>query len=147
MIREITVGILKNVDSVNAEMVLKRDLVLVGGKGNPQNGRVEIESKIEIELFKDSKKEYGERSFAVRVKSAGKSGSSWGSRLDKDLPIITHKGDEYLEYFLKAPVHHKYYLDGVEVESTDIIGLPNKSVTDTDYRRVKFKNIVSLDKA
>lgn len=109
------------------------DVTLTGGKKNPQQGRVtKVMNGAHIQLFsnKNGNNAY-ENMVNKRLAAEGKpadfqvSPRKWGHRV-KDVPMVEHNGELYLEaVFIKAGAVH-YLLDGQPVAESDIIGLPVK---------------------
>lgn len=107
--------------------------VLKGGKGNPMQGRVlKVMTGASVMVFSNKRTHGYDAMVRRRLAKEGKDPASfelserpWGTRVP-ELPIVEHKGEQYLEViFLKAG-EVSYLLDGKPIESEKIEGLPQK---------------------
>jgi hypothetical protein len=106
------------------------DVPLLGGKGNPMQGRV-TKRMVGATVMSFQNKNFSAYEAMVkrRLDAEGKdpadfvlSPRAWGTRIP-NMPIVEHKGNYYLEViFLKAGVS-QYLLDGNPIAASDIIGL------------------------
>lgn len=103
---------------------------LTGGKKNPMQGRIKKHMDgASVMVFQNKKSNGYENMVNRRLVTEGKdpetfsvSPRKWGERVE-GLPIVTHKGADYLEViFLKAGKVH-YTLDGSPIEYVDIEGM------------------------
>lgn len=103
---------------------------LLGGKKNPMQGRIEKHMDgSSVMVFTNQKANGYENMVNRRLESEGFDAKTfnvgsraWGERVE-GLPIVTHKGSEYLEViFLKAG-EVRYTLDGDPIEYADIEGM------------------------
>ena len=108
---------------------------LTGGKGNNMQGRVRKHMKGASVMVFQNKNSHGyDNMVKRRLVAEGKdpesfklSARAWGQRVE-NMPIVTHKGAEYLEViFLKAG-EVSYTFDGQPIAKEDINGLPEKPV-------------------
>ena len=104
---------------------------LKGGKSNPHQGRVtKVSRGASVMVFQNKNTNAYENMVERRLKAEGKDPASftlgpraWGTRIE-GTPFIEHKGETYLEViFLKAPKETVYFLDGKEVDASEIQGL------------------------
>jgi hypothetical protein len=130
--------VLKAVTNVNGASFIGIDTittpVLTGGKGNPQQGRVQKRMVgASVMAFQNKKANGYENMVKRRLEKEGKAPESfvlgnraWGTRLE-DLPIVEHIKDgavkHYLEVIFLAPGTIEYLLDGVVVPASQIQGL------------------------
>lgn len=103
--------------------------VLKGGKSNPMQGRVQKHNTGASIMVFQNKKSHGYANMVQRrLEQEGKevkfelSPRKWGHRVP-NLPIVEHKGKQYLEViYLKSGTTH-YTLDGKDIAPEDIQGL------------------------
>lgn len=104
---------------------------LTGGKSNPHQGRVvKVSRGASVMVFQNKNSNAYENMVNRRLIAEGKDPASftlgeraWGTRI-AGTPFIEHKGETYLEViFLKAPKETVYFLDGKEVNASEIQGL------------------------
>jgi hypothetical protein len=104
--------------------------VLTGGKANPMKGRVRKHMDgASVMVFQNKNSNGYENMVNRRLESEGFDAKTfnvgsraWGERVE-GLPIVTHKGADYLEViFLKAG-EVRYTLDGQPIEYADITGM------------------------
>ena len=114
-----------------ANLTYRAPVTLVGGKKNPQQGRVEKANTFMVQIsLKDDA--YGravenrqERADLERNFQAA--GRQWGEKLE-GLPLLVSKaGDISLAVQVMGCLSPVYYLDGVEVSPEVIEGLPVKN--------------------
>ncbi len=104
--------------------------VLAGGKKNLMQGRIEKHMDgASVMVFQNKKSNGYENMVNRRLVAEGKdpetfnvSPRKWGERVE-GLPIVTHKGAEYLEVIFLKSGHVHYTLDGSPIESWLITGL------------------------
>jgi hypothetical protein len=110
------------------------DVVLTGGKGNPQQGRV-TKRMIGATVMSFQNKHFSAYEAMVqrRLTAEGKdpeafvlSERAWGVRLP-NMPIVEHKDEYYLEVIFLKPGVVVYELDGNAVDKSFIIGLKSSS--------------------
>ena len=118
------------IGSLTSETVV----TLTGGQKNPQQGRVVKRSEgANVMFFTNSTTNTYNNIVQKRLVAEQKNPADfvlgkrmWGERLP-ETPFVQHKGQLYVEVvFLHAPKVVKYFLDGVEVAKSAIIGLPEK---------------------
>ena len=106
------------------------DVVLTGGKSNPQQGRV-TKRMIGATVMSFQNKNFSAYEAMVqrRLVAEGKnpdnftlSERAWGVRLP-NMPIVEHKDEYYLEVIFLKPGVVVYELDGNPVQPSFIIGL------------------------
>jgi len=104
--------------------------VLTGGKKNPMQGRIEKHMDgASVMVFQNKNSNGYENMVNRRLEKEGFDAGTfnvgqraWGERVE-GLPIVTHKGADYLEViFLKAG-QVRYTLDGQPIEYADIEGM------------------------
>jgi len=116
---------------------------LTGGKKNPMAGRVKkITTDAQVMLFKNGegyknlvnerlKEQHSEDTTtsdlfeAITAQEFTPGPRQWGQRV-QDTPFITHKDKLYLECIFVKSGESTYYLDDVEIDKGEIIGLPEK---------------------
>jgi len=107
---------------------------LTGGKKNPIQGKIQKHMDgASVMVFQNKNSNGYENMVNRRLESEGFDAETfnvgqrvWGERVE-GLPIVTHKGAEYLEViFLKAGQVH-YTLDGQPIEYADIEGMKTAS--------------------
>ena len=126
---------------VGLDTLVKVDLL--GGKSNPQQGRVtKLTTNSRVMIFKNGKgyfnmvnRRLSKQNEANRVFEMLATESSngiwepgpraWGERIPNS-PFITHKGKEYLECIFLRGGQSTYLLDGVEIPKEEVQGLPTK---------------------
>ena len=103
---------------------------LTGGKKNLMQGRIEKHMDgASVMVFQNKNSNGYENMVNRRLEKEGKNPATfnvgqrpWGERVD-GTPIVTHKGEDYLEViFLKAG-EVRYTLDGQPIEYSDIEGM------------------------
>ena len=107
--------------------------VLTGGQKNPMQGRVEKHNTGASIMVFQNKNTHGYAAMVQRrLEAEGKettftlSPRRWGSRVP-NMPIVEHKGAQYLEViFLKTGVS-TYTLDGQAIDKADIEGLKDSA--------------------
>ena len=112
--------------------------VLRGGKANPMQGRVEKVMTGAIAMVNRNYENARNKQLQVagfkptfRVQPR-----RWGSYAIKGLPVLTHKGEVYLNTsILKAGAVH-YLLDGKPIDKADIEGLNDSKGTGIDKASV-----------
>jgi len=115
---------------------------LRGGKSNPLQGKVtKVSTGNLVMVFKSSagyrnmvnrrlKKQWEEHMLtedlfqAIDRESSGSGGFTpgprqWGQRIP-DTPFVEHKGKQYLECIFLRPGQSRYFIDGVEVDFSEI---------------------------
>jgi hypothetical protein len=123
------------------------EVKLTGGKKNPMQGRVKkMTTGNLVMLFKNGngyknmvtrrlKKQFSDIITTMEIFERISSPTwtpgerAWGERVPKS-PFIEHKGKLYLDTIFIRPGKSTYYLDGVEIEKDQIIGLPEKNEGD-----------------
>ena len=139
------------IGSIESETVV----TLAGGKKNSMQGRITKRTKGgSVMFFGNSKsngyknmkqrkadKSYGAGNILIELKQR-----PWGERIN-NTPLITHKGNVYVEcVYLKAP-KSEYFLDGSPIEKRLVEGLkPSKpsSGNDVVLRTLKLNSITRL---
>lgn len=111
---------------------------LIGGKKNPMQGRVRKHNTgANIMVFQNKNSHGYDNMVKRRLEKEGKnpelftlSPRKWGTRIP-NLPIVEHKGAQYLEViFLKAG-RTSYTLDGQPIDKDSIEGLKDSPVEGT----------------
>lgn len=106
------------------------EVPLLGGKKNPQQGRVTKRMVgAQVMVFQNKEINAYDAMIKRRLEAEGKdpanfilSPRAWGERVP-NMPIVTHNGKTYLEViFLKAGAV-EYRLDGAPIAESEIIGL------------------------
>lgn len=111
---------------------------LKGGKSNPMQGRVE---KVMVGAVAMANRDYG-NSRNKQLIAAGYKPTyvvkprKWGTYLTAGLPIITHKGEIYLNTSILSAGKVHYLLDGKPIDKADIIGLNDSKGTGIDAATV-----------
>lgn len=108
---------------------------LRGGRKNPQQGRVtKRQTGSNVMVFQNKTANGYDNMVKRRLEKEGKNPATfelsprkWGHRLD-NLPIVEHKGEYYLEVIFLSPGEVSYQLDGVDVDESEIDGLPERTV-------------------
>ena len=104
--------------------------VLTGGKKNPMKGRIQKHMEgANVMVFQNKNSSGYENMVKRRLEGEGKNPESfnvqarkWGERVP-NMPIVSHKGNDYLEVIvLKSGTVH-YTLDGQPIDRADITGL------------------------
>lgn len=103
---------------------------LLGGKKNPMQGRVRKHNTgASIMVFQNKVKHGYDAMVKRRLEKEGKapelfklSPRTWGTRL-AGLPIVEHKGAQYLEVIYLKAGKTSYTLDGKAIDKADIEGL------------------------
>jgi len=119
--------------AVNGNTFISMDTVTVpvlkGGKSNPMQGRVQKRNTGASIMVFQNKKAHGYANMVERrLAKEGKAPSfelsprKWGSRIP-NLPIVEHKGRQYLEVIFLKSGTTTYTLDGKDIEAKDIQGL------------------------
>lgn len=106
---------------------------LTGGKSNPMQGRVEkVMTGANCQVFQNKTCSAYNNMVKRRLEKEGKdpeefvlSPRIWGTRV-VNMPIIEHKGQQYLELIFKTSGEVHYELDGERIDEADIEGLPAK---------------------
>lgn len=106
------------------------DVLLTGGKQNPQQGRVTKRMLgATVMAFTHQNVNAYKAMVQRRLGLEGKdpedfklSERAWGTRVP-NMPIVEHKGSYYLEVIFIKPGNAEYLLDGVVVPESAIIGL------------------------
>lgn len=107
--------------------------VLLGGKKNPHQNRV-FKACIgsNVMLFSNKRTNAYDAMVKRRLESVGMnpedfvlSPRTWGERLPNE-PVVTHKGQFYLEVIFRKAGRVQYYLDCLPVAKSAIQGLPDK---------------------
>src|SRR6185369_4321349 len=116
---------------------------LLGGKGNPQQGRVtKILRDASVMVFQNKRSNAYENMVRRRLALEGKEPfdwelgpRSWGTRIP-ETPIIEHEKDGVLFYYLEViflkPGKTTLLLDNNLVHRDDILGLKDHTDTDPD---------------
>ncbi len=107
--------------------------VLTGGKKNEMQGRIRKHNTgASIMVFQNKVKHGYAGMVKRRLEKEGKnpngfelSSRVWGVRM-KDLPIVEHKGNQYLEVIYLKAGQTAYTLDGQPIDKADIQGLKDK---------------------
>ena len=119
-------------------------LKLLGGKSNPQQGRVTKITCARVKLgqageYDRQKVQEGEYQTVAEVKER-----KWGTRLGESC-LIEHKGNYYLEVFILGDKVSTYYLDDQEIDYDDIQGMnPKESDSAVQYRDIRLSGIASV---
>ena len=125
---------------------------LTGGKKNLMQGRIEKHMDgASVMVFQNKNSNGYENMVNRRLEKEGKNPATfnvgqraWGERVD-GMPIVTHKGDDYLEViFLKAG-EVRYTLDGQPIEYSDIEGM--KPASDSSQGGLEDKVVIRTFKA
>jgi hypothetical protein len=103
---------------------------LLGGKANPMKGRIRKHNTgANIMVFQNKASNGYDNMVKRRLEKEGKEGASfklsprkWGTRVP-NLPIVEHKGAQYLEVIFLKSGHTSYTLDGDYIDAADIQGL------------------------
>ena len=109
------------------------DVVLKGGKKNPQQGRVTKQmTGASVMCFSNTNGSAYNAMVLRRLEQEGKDPASfelgpraWGQRI-AGTPFVEHNGKHYLEVIFLRAGAVQYMLDGKAVDSTEIEGLPEK---------------------
>jgi hypothetical protein len=144
------------VDNVNGTTFAGIDTItavkLKGGKKNPMQGRVTKRTvNSNVMIFSNTDNSPYETMVKRRMEEEGKDPSifelkprAWGTRVGKS-PFIEHKGNYYLEVIFRTSGKTTYYLDGKEIEKSDIEGLDEKekdAAEDTSQGGISNKVII-----
>jgi len=154
---------------VGLDTLVKVDLL--GGKSNPQQGRVtKLTTNSRVMIFKNGKgyfnmvnRRLSKQNEATRVFEMLATESpngiwepgprAWGERIPNS-PFITHKGKEYLECIFMRGGQSTYLLDGVEIPKEEVQGLPTKVegeqgglIDKVIIRTYSFESILKIRKA
>ena len=114
-----------------AGLTTETKVALKGGKKNPMQGRVtKVTEDSNVIIYSNSETSgYGEM-VKRRMLKEGKDPSefqikprAWGTRIGKS-PFITHKDKYYFECIFVNPGKTTYYLDGEEIDKSEIEGFP-----------------------
>jgi hypothetical protein len=134
-----------NVNDVNNKenviLSIEKNVELLGGKKNEMKDRVVKKYDVKVELS-DSKKyekkmKLIDSNFEVKERK-------WGKRLN-DSCVIENKNSYYLECFIDKIVSDvKYYLDDVEIDKNDIVGLKSSNMNEVNLVCYKFDNIMKV---
>jgi len=114
-----------------AGMDMTTTVTLLGGKGNPQQGRVKKHTTgSSVMLFTNQSSNGYENMVKKHLVAEGKNPESftlgelkWGERVE-GTPFISHKGDYYLQVIFLRGGQSTYTIDGHPVEKSNVIGLP-----------------------
>lgn len=113
------------------------EVKLLGGKGNPQQGRVTKRMVgASVMVFQNKNINGYEAMIARRLAQEGKDPASfvlgvraWGVRVP-NMPIIMHEKDGQINYYLEViflkPGAVEYRLDGAPIDKLHIVGLQDK---------------------
>lgn len=117
---------------------------LKGGKSNPFQGRVVKRSRIGGMVYKTDNTNTYLNQVKKEIPDFQLSARKWGERVN-NLPIIQHKGAQYLELIIQT-AKAEYLLDGEVVERDTIEGLePSKkgahSVIVRDYKAESIREL------
>jgi len=121
---------------------------LLGGKANPMKGRIRKHNTgANIMVFQNKASNAYDNMVKRRLEKEGKNAElfklsprKWGTRV-QGLPIVEHKGAQYLEViFLKAG-RSSYTLDGQPIDKADIQGL-NDSTPEGEQGSLNDKVII-----
>lgn len=141
MFQKSAINSFKGCQIVSLDTLVKVDLL--GGKSNPQQGRVtKLTTNSRVMIFKNGKgyfnmvnRRLSKQNEANRVFEMLATESpngiwepglrAWGERIPNS-PFITHKGKEYLECIFIRGGQSTYLLDGVEIPKEEVQGLPTK---------------------
>lgn len=107
---------------------------LKGGKGNHMQGHVVKRMKgASVMVFSNRKTNAYEAMVQRRLQAEGKNPASftvserkWGTRM-ANLPIVEHKGQQYLEVIFLKGGKVEYLYQGQPIDKTAILGLEDKS--------------------
>lgn len=120
--------------SVNGATFISMDTcttpVLTGGKKNPMQGRVRKHNTgANIMVFQNKKANAYDNMVKRRLEKEGKNPElfklqprKWGTRV-QGLPIVEHKGEQYLEVIYLKSGRTSYSLDGHPIDKDNIEGL------------------------
>ena len=123
--------------TVNGSTFISMDTTTVpklkGGKSNPMQGRIRKHNTgASIMVFQNKKAHAYDNMVKRRLEKEGKnpdlfklSPRAWGQRVP-NLPIVEHKGAQYLEVIFLASGKTSYTLDGDYIAKEDITGLDDK---------------------
>ena len=114
---------------LDTETVVK----LTGGKKNPHQGRVTKKTiGANVIVFANTDQNGYKNMVQRRMMQEGKDPSefelkprAWGVHISRT-PFIEHNGKHYLECIFRSAGTSTYYLDGVEINKSDIEGLPEQ---------------------
>ena len=103
---------------------------LKGGKSNPHQGRVQKHMEgASVMVFQNKNSNAYDNMVKRRLEAEGKDAESfklspraWGERVD-GMPIVQHKGAEYLEVIFLNSGRVYYTLDGQPIDKADVQGL------------------------
>jgi len=123
--------------TVNGATFISMDTTTVpklrGGKSNPMQGRIRKHNTgASIMVFQNKAKHGYDAMVKRRLEAEGKapdafklSPRQWGVRIP-NLPIVEHKGAQYLEVIFLKSGRTTYTLDGDAIKAEDIEGLADK---------------------
>jgi len=124
----------KILSTVNGATFISMDTTtvpkLLGGKNNPMQGRIRKHNTgANIMVFQNKNAHGYDNMVKRRLEKEGKSPElfklsprKWGQRVP-NLPIVEHKGEQYLEVIFLQSGHSSYTLDGDYIDREDIEGL------------------------
>jgi hypothetical protein len=169
MFQKSQINSFKGCQIVGLDSLVKVDLL--GGKSNPQQGRVtKLTLNSRVMIFKNGKgyfnmvnrrlqKQHEGSSVLSLLESSASGGvwepgpRAWGERIPNS-PFIVHKDKEYLECIFLRGGNSIYMLDGVEIPKSEIQGLPTKSegeqgglVDKVIIRTYSFESILKIRKS
>ncbi len=104
--------------------------ILTGGQKNPMQGRIRKHNTgASIMVFQNKNSSAYENMVKRRLETEGKNPSlftvkprKWGTRIP-NLPIVEHKGEQYLEVIYLKSGRTAYTLDGNPIDKESIEGL------------------------
>lgn len=111
--------------------------ILTGGKKNPMQGRVRKHNTgANIMVFQNKNSNSYDNMVKRRLEKEGKdpvsfklSPRKWGTRVP-NMPIVEHKGEQYLEVIFLKTGRSSYTLDGQPIDKDSIEGLKDTSQND-----------------
>lgn len=122
--------------------------VLTGGKSNPMQGKVTKKvTGSSVMVYQNKKSNAYENMVNRRLIKEGKDPSftvgprTWGERID-GTPFVSHKGKIYLEVIHLKAGKASYYLDGVEISKSDVIGLKDAPESEQGQNGLSDKVII-----
>jgi len=122
---------------------------LKGGKKNPMQGRVtKLMTDAQVMCFSNSNSNAYENMVRRRLAAEGKAAEdfvlgprAWGERIPGTC-FVEHTGKQYLEVIMMHPGKTSYFLDGAEIDKSEIEGLDNPAVNPESQARLSNKVII-----
>ena len=134
------------------------EVTLLGGKPNPQQGRITKRmTGANVMCFQNKNVNGYAAMIARRLVAEGKDPASfvlgerkWGTRVP-NMPIVEHFKDGktvyYLEVIFLKPGTVEYLLDGVHIDKADIVGLKERVEDEDSQGGVENKVVIRCFKA